>query len=60
VFLAQLAKLGLPYRFQQVFSQPYYRIVHSYLPDLNLIIEIDGVYHDAERDRRRDATMSRT
>ena len=55
VFCRYLATLGLPYRYQQGFYTPYYRIADFYLPTLNLIIEIDGPCHDSEEDRRRDA-----
>lgn len=54
VFCCYLESLGFAYRQQQGFFQPYYRIVDFYLPDHHLIIEIDGPYHDAEEDRRRD------
>src|SRR5688572_17232826 len=54
VFENYLATLGLSYQFQQGFYTPYHRIVDFYLPDHNLIIEIDGPCHDPERDRRRD------
>ena len=54
-FLRHLASLGITYRFQQGFYTPCYRIVDFYLPDHNLIIEIDGPCHDPENDRRRDA-----
>lgn len=53
-FLNLLASLGVPYRFQQGFYTPYHRIVDFYLPDHNLIVEIDGPCHDPERDMRRD------
>ena len=53
-FLNCLASLGVPYRFQQGFYTPYHRIVDFYLPDHNLIVEIDGPCHDPERDMRRD------
>ena len=54
-----LASLGAPYRFQQGFYQPYYRIVDFYLPTLNLIIEIDGPCHDRQKDHRRDEWFQR-
>src|SRR5437867_3714486 len=54
-----LAALGAPYRFQHGFYQPYYRIVDFYLPDHNLIIEIDGDCHEPEKDRRRDEWFQR-
>lgn len=57
-FCRHLASLGLTYRFQQGFYTPYYRIVDFYLPEENLIIEIDGPCHDAEEDRRRDAEFT--
>jgi very-short-patch-repair endonuclease len=53
-FCCHLDSRGITYRFQQGFFTPCYRIADFYLPDLNLIIEIDGGYHDAEKDRIRD------
>jgi very-short-patch-repair endonuclease len=58
-FLRYLESLGLSYRFQQGFFTPYYRIADFYLPELNLIVEIDGPYHDAEEDRRKDELFTR-
>lgn len=57
VFSSYLASLGLSYRFQRGFYTPYYRIADFYVPSLNIIIEIDGPCHDAEEDRRRDASF---
>jgi very-short-patch-repair endonuclease len=54
LFRANLAALGLPYRFQHGFFKPRYRIVDFYLPDQDLIVEIDGPYHDSEADRQQD------
>ena len=54
-FCCYLASLGCAYRQQQGFYTPFYRIADFYLPDQNLIIEIDGSYHDAEADRIKDA-----
>jgi very-short-patch-repair endonuclease len=45
-FYRYFAKLDLSYRFQQGSYSPYYRIVDFYLQDQNLIVEIDGPYHD--------------
>lgn len=59
VFCRSLASRGLCYRFQQSFYSPYYRIVDFYLPDQNLIVEIDGPCHDPEKDRRRDEWFTR-
>ncbi len=53
-FCCHLASRGITYRFQQGFYSPYYRIVDFYLPEQNLIIEIDGPCHDPEKDRKRD------
>lgn len=58
-FRNYLATLGVYYRFQQGFYSPFHRIVDFYLPDHNLIIEIDGPCHDVERDRRRDEWFTR-
>jgi very-short-patch-repair endonuclease len=52
-------KAGVPYRFQQGFYTPYHRIVDFYLPEQNLVIEIDGPCHDPEKDRRRDEWFTR-
>ena len=55
-----LASLGVPYRFQQGFYTPYYRIVDFYLPTLRLAIEIDGPSHqDPAHDRRMDNWFER-
>lgn len=59
VFLHYLESLGLSYRFQQGFYTPYYRIVDFYLPDHNLIIEVDGPCHNPEKDCRRDEWFTR-
>src|SRR5262249_46552341 len=53
-FASYLASLGLPYRFQHGFYTPCYRIADFYLPELRLIVEIDGPCHDAAEDRRKD------
>ena len=55
LFRAHLAALGLPYRFQHGLFKPRYRIVDFYLPEQNLVVEIDGEYHDRERDQKRDS-----
>ena len=54
-FCCYLASLGLSCRFQQGFYTPFYRIADVYLPDFNLIIEIDGPCHDAQKDREGGA-----
>lgn len=60
VFQDFLASLGVPYRFQQGFYSPYYRIVDFYLPEHKLAIEIDGPSHqDPGHDRRLDAWFER-
>jgi very-short-patch-repair endonuclease len=53
-FCRYLDERGLTYRFQQGFYTPCYRIVDFYLPDHNLIVEIDGAYHNPEKDIRPD------
>jgi very-short-patch-repair endonuclease len=59
LFRDHLASLGLPYRFQHGIFKPHYRIVDFYLPEQNLIVEIDGPYHDREKDRKRDEELQR-
>ena len=60
VFCSYLASLGLSYRFQRGFYEPYYRIADFYLPTLNIIIEIDGPSHqDPAHDRRMDKWFER-
>ncbi len=55
-----LAALGAPYRFQQGFFKPYYRIVDFYFPEHKLVVEIDGASHqDAAHDRRMDRWFER-
>lgn len=58
-FCSYLGSLGLGYRFQQSFFHPTYRIADFWIPSLNLIVEIDGPYHDAEIDREKDAIFER-
>jgi very-short-patch-repair endonuclease len=58
-FRAHLAALGLPYRFQHGFFKPKHRIVHFYLPEQTLIVEIDGPYHGATADRQHDEALTR-
>jgi very-short-patch-repair endonuclease len=53
-FCRYLDALGLGYRFQQGFYHPFVRIADFFLPDHNLIVEIDGAYHDIHKDRERD------
>jgi very-short-patch-repair endonuclease len=54
LFRAHLAALGLPYRFQHGFFKPRYRIVDFYLQEQNLVVEIDGEYHNRAEDLKRD------
>jgi very-short-patch-repair endonuclease len=56
LFRAHLAALGLPY--QHGFFKPRYRIVDFYLPGQNLVVEIEGGYHDPEEDLNRDEEFS--
>jgi len=59
-FQVFLAALGAPYRFQQGFYRPYYRIVDFYLPEHKLAIEIDGPSHqDPAHDRHMDTWFER-
>jgi very-short-patch-repair endonuclease len=53
-FCCYLAARGFAFRQQQGFYTPFYRIADFYLPDRNLIIEIDGSYHDHAKDRMKD------
>ena len=59
VFRAHLAALGLPYRFQHGFFKPKHRVVDFYLPEQKLIVEIDGPYHDVDRDLSADEALAR-
>jgi len=58
-FRCYLDSVGVAYRFQQTFAYPAYRIVDFYLPDHNLIVEIDGPCHDPEADRLKDEQFTR-
>lgn len=42
------------FKFQKGFLVPFHRIVDFYLPDFNLIIEIDGGYHQDEKTNAKD------
>ena len=39
------------------FSGPHYRIVDFYLPEQRLVVEIDGEYHNREKDLKRDKDL---
>jgi very-short-patch-repair endonuclease len=41
------------------FYTPLFRIADFYLPEMNLIIEIDGSYHDPEKGRIKDERFLR-
>lgn len=58
-FARYLARLGVRFTEQQGFYTPCYRIADFYLPEQNLIIEIDGGYHKATtaKDRLKDAAF---
>jgi very-short-patch-repair endonuclease len=58
-FTSYLASRGFAFRQQQGFYTPMYRIADFYLPTLNLIVEIDGAYHDTEKDRIKDERFLR-
>jgi len=47
LFKAYLKSLNVPYFFQKIFYMKHsFRIVDFYLPTCNVIIEIDGKYHE--------------
>lgn len=47
LFKAYLKSLKIPYFFQKIFyTQHSFRIVDFYLPTCNIVIEIDGKYHN--------------
>jgi very-short-patch-repair endonuclease len=52
-FCYYLVSRGINLRQQQGFT-PFYRIADFFLPERNLMIEIDGGYHDPVADRRKD------
>ena len=52
LLLPRVARLA--YRQQQGFYKALYRTARFYLPEHNLIIEIDGDYHDPVKDRDKD------
>ena len=56
VFKARLDKVGIKYMFQKGFIKgDYHCIVDFYLPKpYKLCIEIDGGYHDTEKQKKRD------
>lgn len=59
-FAAHLRKQGILFREQQGFYAPFYRIADFYLPEQNLIGEIDGPYHDPKVDWQKDERYRRT
>lgn len=53
-----LDKLGVRYVQQSIkFGHGVYRIFDFYLPKRRVVIEIDGEYHDPERDAAQDAVL---
>lgn len=47
LFKAYLKSLDIAYMFQKIFyTEKSFRIVDFYLPQCNVVIEIDGKYHD--------------
>ena len=59
VFCRIHVERGQCYRFQQGSYSPYYRIVDFYLPDHNLIIEIDGPCHNVNPPTEPDSSLFR-
>ncbi len=53
-FCYYLASKGIRFTQQQGFYQPVYRIADFYLPDHNLIVEIDGGYHTTPQQKAAD------
>jgi len=62
VAMAQiLDHLGVRYVQQSInFSDGVYRIFDFYLPKRRIVIEVDGPYHEAKKDRKRDSEVNRT
>jgi very-short-patch-repair endonuclease len=60
-FSYYLSSKGIRFKQQQGFYTPVYRIADFYLPDHNLIVEIDGGYHQgqAAEDRKKDQAFLR-
>lgn len=56
IFGNYLQSIGVSFKFQKGFIVPFHRIADFYLPHIETIVEIDGGYHDAikERDLHKD------
>lgn len=52
---AVLKSLNTEYEFQKIFlNDKSFKIVDFYLPDYNIVVEIDGKYHDEEGQKKLD------
>lgn len=56
IFGDYLCENKIYFKFQKGFITPFHRIVDFYLPQINLIIEVDGGYHvnTIEKDSNKD------
>jgi very-short-patch-repair endonuclease len=55
IFKEYLIASKIPFVFQKGFLRPFYRIVDFYLPTRQIIVEIDGQYHDHVNTAKSDA-----
>lgn len=55
-----LSELEIEFVFQKVFrvNQKFY-ICDFYLPELNLVVELDGIQHSTKKGRRKDKTRTK-
>lgn len=54
IFKKFLENMGIRFIFQKGFVKPFHRIVDFYIPELSLIIEIDGDYHNTPETHKKD------
>ena len=60
IIMELLDKTGERYIFQEAFFDKYYFLIADFfLPDLNVIIEVDGAQHGEEKKRKQEAKRRR-
>lgn len=56
IFKAKLKSLNIGYEFQKiVYTDKTFYILDFYIPSLNLVIELDGKYHDTKEQKIKDS-----
>lgn len=60
IFKAKLKALNVAYEFQKIiYTDKTFYILDFYLPSLNLVIELDGKYHDTKEQKIKDSKRTK-